>query len=95
MAFLMNGPKLDQSKEEIDSLQTLHMVHLGRMYKDGFADISGPFDDPDGETRGVTIYNVPTLKMADSLANLDPMVQAGRLKIHIKPWWAGKGYPLR
>lgn len=94
MAFLNRGPNRNQSKAEADSLQTLHMAHLGRMYKEGFADISGPFGD-DQDTRGITIYNVPTLRMADSLANLDPMVKAGRLVIEIRPWWAGKGYPLR
>ncbi len=70
------------------------MEHLGRMYKEGYADISGPFGDDDG-VLGITIYNVPTLKMADSLANMDPMVKAGRLTIEIRPWWAGKGFPLR
>jgi len=94
MAFLKSGPNRNQSKEVADSLQTLHMAHLGKMYELGYADISGPFGD-DGELRGVTIYNVPTLAMADSLANSDPMVKAGRLVIEIKPWWAGKGFPLR
>jgi len=94
MAFLKRGPNRNQSKTETDSLQSLHMGHLGRMYKEGFADISGPFGD-DQDTRGITIYNVPSLKMADSLANLDPMVKAGRLVIEIRPWWAGKGFPLR
>lgn len=94
MAFLNRGPNRNQSKAEADSLQTLHMAHLGRMYNEGFADISGPFGD-DQDTRGITIYNVPTQKMADSLANLDPMVKAGRLVIEIRPWWAGKGFPLR
>ncbi len=70
------------------------MAHLGRMYEEGYADISGPFGD-DGDLRGITVYNVPTLAMADSLAHLDPMVKAGRLAIEIKPWWAGKGFPLR
>ena len=42
-----------------------------------------------------TIYNVPTLQMADSLANADPMVKAGRLIIEMHPWWAAKGFPLR
>ena len=94
IAFLKKGPKRSQSKEEADSLQALHMAHLGRMYEEGFADISGPFGD-DGEIRGITIYNVPTLQMADSLANMDPMVKAGRLMIEIHPWWAAKGFPLR
>ncbi|MEP0264809.1 YciI family protein [Dokdonia sp.] len=94
MAFLKSGPNRDQSKEEAAKLQEAHMAHLGRMYEEGYADISGPFGD-DGDLRGITVYNVPTLKMADSLANLDPMMKSGRLMVEIKPWWAGKGYPLR
>ena len=94
MVFLKRGPNRDQTKAETDSLQTLHMAHLTRMYEEGYADISGPFGD-DGALRGITIYNVSNLKIADSLAHLDPMVKAGRLMIEVKPWWAGKGYPLR
>lgn len=94
MAFLKSGPNRSQSKEEADSLQALHLQHLGRMYEEGYADISGPFGD-DGEIRGITIYNVPTLQMADSLAHMDPMVKSGRLLIEIHPWWAAKGFGLR
>jgi len=94
IAFLKRGPNRSQNKKEADSLQTLHMAHLGKMYEEGHADISGPFGD-DGDIRGITIYNTPTLKMADSLANSDPMVKAGRLVIEVHPWWAAKGFPLR
>lgn len=94
IAFLKSGPKRSQTREEADSLQRLHLAHLGRMYEEGYADISGPFGD-DGEIRGITIYNTPTLEVADSLANLDPMVKAGRLVIEMHPWWAAKGFPLR
>ncbi|GAA4935508.1 hypothetical protein GCM10023314_04780 [Algibacter agarivorans] len=94
MAFLKKGPIRGQNEEESAELQALHLEHLTKMYDLGYADISGPFGD-DGEMRGVTIYNVPTLKMADSLANSDPMVIAGRLEIEIHPWWAAKGYSLR
>jgi uncharacterized protein YciI len=94
MAFLKSGPNRDQPQAQADSLQALHMAHLGRMYELGYADISGPFGD-DGDIRGITVYNVPTLKMADSLANMDPMVKAGRLQIEMHPWWAAKGFNLR
>ena len=94
IAFLKTGPYRNQSKKEADSLQLLHLEHLGRMYEKGYADISGPFGD-DGAIRGITIYNVPTLKMADSLANIDPMVKSGRLLIEMHPWWAAKGFKLR
>lgn len=94
MAFLKNGPIRSQNEEEGEALQKEHLAHLGKMYELGYADISGPFGD-DGNIRGVTIYNVPTLKMADSLANADPMVKAGRLVVELHPWWAAKGFPLR
>lgn len=94
MAFLKRGPNRDWTKQESDSLQALHMAHLTRMYEEGYADISGPFGD-DQDLRGITVYNVPSLKMADSLANMDPSVQAGSLMIEVRPWWAGKGFPLR
>ncbi len=94
IAFLKTGPNRSQSKVEADSLQSLHLAHLGRMYEEGYADISGPFGD-DGNIRGITIYNVPTQIMADSLANMDPMIKSGRLVIEIHPWWAAKGFHLR
>lgn len=94
IAFLKRGPNRSQNQAEADSLQALHMEHLGRMYNEGYADISGPFGD-DGDIRGITIYNTPTSEMADSLAHMDPMVKTGRLVIEIHPWWAAKGYSLR
>jgi len=94
IAFLKKGPNRSQPEEEANKLQTAHMAHLGKMYELGYADISGPFED-NSDISGITIYNVPTLKMADSLANSDPMVSAGRLVIELHPWWAAKGFPLR
>jgi uncharacterized protein len=94
IAFLKRGPIRNQNEEEANRLQSEHMAHLGKMYDLGYADISGPFGN-DGDIRGITIYNVPTLKMADSLANADPMVKAGRLVIEVHPWWAAKGFSLR
>jgi len=94
IAFLKKGPNRSQPEEEANKLQAEHMAHLGKMYELGYADISGPFDD-ESDISGITIYNVPTLQMADSLANSDPMVKAGRLVIEMHPWWAAKGFPLR
>ena len=94
MAFLKKGPIRSQNEEVDKGLQEEHLEHLSRMYDEGFADLIGPFGD-DGDIRGIAVYNVPTKKMADSLANLDPMVQAGRLKVEMHPWWCAKGQSLR
>ena len=94
MVFLKRGPNKSTTQAERDSLLSLHLAHLSRMYEEGYADISGPFGD-DEDIRGITIYNTPSREMADSLAHLDPMVQSGRLVIEVHPWWAAKGFPLR
>ena len=94
MAFLKKGPIRSQNEEVDKGLQEEHLEHLSRMYDEGFADLIGPFGD-DGDIRGIAVYNVPTKKIADSLANLDPMVQAGRLKVEMHPWWCAKGQSLR
>lgn len=94
IAFLKRGSNKIQNEEESKLLQEQHLDHLKLMYDLGYADISGPFGDV-GDIRGITIYNVPSLKLADSLANADPLVKAGVLAIEMHPWWAPKGYSLR
>lgn len=94
IVFLKSGAIRSQNEEEAEILQQEHLAHLSKMYQLGYADISGPIGN-DGNLRGISIYNVPTLKMADSLANADPMVKAGRLEVEIHPWWAAKGFSLR
>ena len=48
-----------------------------------------------GDIRGIVVYNTATQKEADSLANMDPMVKAGRLIVEVHPWWAAKGGKLK
>jgi len=94
MVFLKSGPIRLQNEEETRLLKKEHSAHLSKMYKLGYADMYGPFED-NGTIRDVTIYNVPTLKMADSLAKSDPMVKKGNLIVEVHPWRAAKGYTLR
>lgn len=86
-------PIINNTKYNIHE-QQLHLAYLGTMHQQGYADISGPIDDT-SEIHGVTIYNVPTITMADSLAKADPMVKAGKLSPEVHLWWAAKGFPLR
>lgn len=94
IAFLKQGDIRRQNEEEIIELRKEHKAHLDKMFKLGYADVSESFES-DGEIKGITIYNVPTKKVADSLAKIDPMVKAGCLKIEIHPWWVKKGFALK
>ncbi len=94
IVLLKRGPIHSQNEEEAEMLQQEHEAHLSKMYQLGYTDISGPIAN-NGNLRGISIYNVPTLKMADSLAHADPMVKSGRLEAEVYPWWAAKGFSLR
>ncbi|CAM4102961.1 YciI family protein [Gillisia limnaea] len=93
IVFLKSGDNRSQDSLTSAKLQDQHMAHLSRMYNEGYTSLTGPMGD-DGELRGIVIYNTPTQKEADSLARLDPMVIAGRLKVEVHPWWVAKGGKL-
>lgn len=94
IVFLKAGDNREQDSLESAELMQQHLAHLTRMAEEGHSSLTGPMGD-DGEIRGIVVYNTPTLKMADSLARLDPMVQSGRLKVEVHPWWTEKGGQLR
>ena len=94
IVFLKKGEDRNQDSLTAAKLQQEHLAHLERMASEGYLSMAGPFGD-DGDIRGIAVYNTPNLKMADSLARLDPMVVAGRLAIEIYPWWAAKGSSLK
>ena len=94
IVFLKTGTKRSQDSIEAARLQEQHLAHLERMAQEGYLSLVGPFGD-DGNIRGIAVYNTPTQEMADSLANIDPMVKAGRLEVEIHPWWAAKGGKLK
>ncbi|WP_026913796.1 YciI family protein [Christiangramia portivictoriae] len=94
MVFLKSGPERSQGSTEAAELQKKHMAHLERLATEGYTSLTGPMGD-DGDLRGIVVFNTATLAEADSLANLDPMVKAGRLKVEIHPWWVAKGGKLK
>ena len=94
IVFLKSGPVRLQNEEEVELLHNEHLEYLHKMYELGYVDMSGSLVEK-GPIRDITIYNVPTAQMADSLAKADPMVKNGNLIVEVHPWWAAKGYSLR
>ncbi len=94
MVFLKKGPKRDQDSVTAAKIQEKHLAHLEKLYLDGKTSITGPFES-EGDVLGIVVFNTPTLREADSLANADPAVKAGRLVVETHPWWAAKGSVLK
>jgi len=94
LVLLMRAPtwkKLPQA--EAEALQARHMAHLTAMGESGKMVIAGPFSNQaDPAFRGACIYRVATPEEARSLAEQDPIVKAGQLRVEVVTWWVGKGY---
>ncbi len=76
---------------ESAELQAQHLAHLGRLWKSGRIVIAGPFGEQDDESfRGLCLYRAP-LEEARKLAEADPAVQAGQLRVEAMTWWIGEG----
>ena len=93
LVFLLKGENRSHSPEEADKIQAAHLAHLGKMYSDGKLAIAGPLLD-DQDLRGICVYDVKTLEEAQKLAESDPAVKAGRLRVEVHPWMSEQGAKL-
>jgi uncharacterized protein len=82
-------PDLDDAASE--RLQRQHLGHLEAMKRRGALLVSGPFSNqPDDTLRGLCIYRAG-LDEAKAMAENDPAVRRGRLRIVAFSWYTRKG----
>lgn len=94
LVLLRRGPKAEGlSEAELKKLQAGHLAHLGRMAESGKMVAAGPFgNQQDASYRGLCLYRTATVEEARQLAEADPAVQAGRLRVEVMTWYTEKGY---
>jgi uncharacterized protein YciI len=86
VVFLIRG---DESPDH-QKLQDGHIAHTRALHEAGKLVIAGPFLD--GQTiRGICVYKVASAEEARTLAEGDPAVKSGRLKVEVHPWMVQKG----
>ena len=94
MVFLMrpDEPK-DYGKERNTELQAEHRAHLRWLWEEGYALVAGPFFVPDEDNmRGIVLLRGDLEKeKARELAEMDPRVNAGQLRVDIREWYTGAG----
>lgn len=90
VALLYRGPAWSaEETPERARLQEAHMANIRKMGESGKLLVAGPFAD-DGDLRGLFVFRTGTLEEAKGLAEQDPSVQAGRLRLEWHPWFAAK-----
>jgi uncharacterized protein len=94
LVLLLRAPTWKKQPEpEAAALQKQHIGHLTAMGEAGKMVVAGPFSDQaDPAYRGVCIYRVGSVAEARALAEQDPAVKAGQLRVEAMTWWYGKGY---
>jgi uncharacterized protein len=93
LVLLWRGPRSSgEVTPETQEIQRRHIAHLQAMGKAGKLVVAGPFSDqPDAALRGACLYRVGSVAEARALAEEDPAVQAGRLRVEVLTWWVEKG----
>ena len=75
---------------ETQKIQEGHMAHLNASAKMGKLVIAGPMGD-NGDIRGILVYKTATVEEARAIAEADPAVKAGRLRVELHTWFVTKG----
>ena len=91
--FLERGAHRAQDETEAAEIQKAHLTHLTAQMRSGKMHVAGPFEGgPELETRGICIYRGDlTREEVVAIAEADPAVKAGRLRVEVVKWWVPAG----
>lgn len=68
----------------LDELMISHLAYLDGLIERGVLALNGPVvNQPDVTMRGLSFYRTRTAQEAVALAEADPMVKAGRLRVDL------------
>lgn len=92
LVVLMRGPAADKiPADKLEEILQAHLAHLRAMGESGKMLVAGPLgDQPDPSWRGLCLYRT-SLEEARQLAEADPAVQAGRLRVEVMTWYVEDG----
>jgi uncharacterized protein YciI len=90
LVLLWAGPHRDQEEVEQDRLQQAHLRHLFGLRNAGKLLMNGPVLD-DSDLVGIAIFAGDDLDEVRALAEADPSVQAGRMRVDARPLFAIPG----
>jgi uncharacterized protein YciI len=90
LGLLYRGDQWTPEKTEAtQKIQEGHMANINRLADEGKLIAAGPFTD-NGPLRGIFVFTTKTIEEAKLLADTDPAVQAGRLKVVLHTWMVAK-----
>jgi uncharacterized protein YciI len=90
LILIRGDNQVELSEGRKKSLQDAHLDYIDKMAEQGVVKIAGPFEG-DEDMRGILIFDVDTEEEVRVWMQGDPLVEMGRLRYKILPWWTEKG----
>ena len=91
VGFLYRGENWSpEQTPESEQIQRDHLANIERLAEAGQLLLAGPFVD-DTDLRGMFVFKVDSMEEARALCDSDPAVQAGRLRVELRPWYSAEG----
>jgi len=94
LGFLYRGPNRIDDPERSKALQAAHLANIGRLAGESKIILAGPFLDK-GDLRGIFLFDTDSLEVAQGWCDTDPAIQAGALRVELKPWYSAEGIMVR
>ena len=86
LCLLSRGPNwTPEITTEVERIQEARRAYIRAIAASGELILAGPVAD-DGPMVGVMLLKTATIEEARSLAEQDPSVRIGRLKVEVHPW---------
>lgn len=87
LVTLKRGPRAaEKSDAERQTIQAAHLANIQRLAREGTLLVAGPYgtDNHDPTSRGIFLFDVPTVDEARRLTDTDPAVAAGVLAMELE-----------
>ena len=94
VAFLNTSANVENNSTGIANIRQEHQAYLENLSQEGHASLAG-FVPEQYEIAEMIIFSILSLKEADSLIKISPLVQAGILSAEVQPLWVKKGAQLQ
>jgi uncharacterized protein YciI len=94
VVILRRGPKARSfTQDELRKMEAAHQAFLQRQVDSGKLVAIGPFaDQADPTYRGMCLYRAGGVEEARKLAEGDPAVVAGRVRVEVMTWMTPRGW---
>lgn len=94
LVILKTGPAAIADKDSVKQIFSGHMQNIGKLVKDGYLVVAGPFGKNEKQYRGLFILKAKNKEEAEKLLLTDPAIKTGLLAYDLLDWYGSAALPM-